>query len=43
VDRAQRTLKGMARRMITNRLISIAIVLVLVALILLILYAKFIR
>ncbi|RKP11225.1 t-SNARE [Piptocephalis cylindrospora] len=43
VDRAQRTLKGMARRMVTNRLISIAIILVLVALIILVFYAKFVR
>ncbi|KAI9591177.1 snare region anchored in the vesicle membrane C-terminus-domain-containing protein [Syncephalis fuscata] len=40
VDKAQRTLRGMARRMATNRLITAAIILILVALIMLVLYSK---
>ncbi|KAI8050257.1 snare region anchored in the vesicle membrane C-terminus-domain-containing protein [Syncephalis plumigaleata] len=40
VDKAQRTLRGMARRMATNRLITAAIILILVALIILVLYSK---
>ncbi|KAL1919403.1 uncharacterized protein VTP21DRAFT_2096 [Calcarisporiella thermophila] len=41
IDKAQRTLKGMARRMATNRLITAAIIIVLVALICLVIYRKF--
>ncbi|OZJ06358.1 hypothetical protein BZG36_00694 [Bifiguratus adelaidae] len=41
VDRASRTLKGMARRMATNRMITIAIILVLIAMIILVIWSKF--
>ncbi|RUS21663.1 t-SNARE [Endogone sp. FLAS-F59071] len=41
IDKASKTLKGMARRMATNRMISAAIILVLVALIILVIYSKF--
>lgn len=40
IDKASRTLKGMARRMATNKMITAAIIVVLVALILLVLYLK---
>lgn len=41
VDRSVKTLRGMARRMATNRLITVAIITVLVLLILAVLYSKF--
>ncbi|KAL7623988.1 t-SNARE VTI1 [Parahypoxylon ruwenzoriense] len=41
VDRSVKTLRGMARRMATNRVITIAIITVLVILILAVIYAKF--
>lgn len=41
IDKASRTLKGMARRMATNKMITAAIILVLISLILLVLYLKF--
>ncbi|KAI5863437.1 vesicle transport V-SNARE protein [Durotheca rogersii] len=41
VDRSVKTLRGMARRMATNRIITIAIITVLVILILAVIYAKF--
>lgn len=41
VDRSVKTLRGMARRMATNRLITIAIITVLVLLILAVIYNKF--
>ncbi|KAI2610881.1 vesicle transport V-SNARE protein [Hypoxylon fragiforme] len=41
VDRSVKTLRGMARRMATNRVITIAIVAVLVILIFFVIYAKF--
>ena len=40
IDKASRTLKGMARRMATNKLITASIIIVLVALILFVLYRK---
>ncbi|KAJ9608668.1 t-SNARE VTI1 [Cladophialophora chaetospira] len=41
VDRSVKTLRGMARRMATNRLITIAIITVLVLLIIGVIYSKF--
>ncbi|KAJ1338008.1 vesicle transport through interaction with t-SNAREs 1 [Microdochium nivale] len=41
VDRSVKTLRGMARRMATNRIITIAIITVLVLLILAVIYSKF--
>lgn len=41
VDRSVKTLRGMARRMATNRIITIAIITVLVILILAVIYSKF--
>ncbi|KAI9139203.1 t-SNARE [Paraphysoderma sedebokerense] len=41
IDKAQRTLRGMARRLATNKMITAAIILILVILILLTLYLKF--
>ncbi|KAI1388855.1 V-snare-domain-containing protein [Hypoxylon trugodes] len=41
VDRSVKTLRGMARRMATNRVITIAIITVLVILILAVIYSKF--
>ncbi|KAK2748861.1 hypothetical protein FQN55_004003 [Onygenales sp. PD_40] len=41
VDRSVKTLRGMARRMATNRLITIAIITVLVLLIIAVVYSKF--
>ncbi|OAQ99592.1 hypothetical protein LLEC1_03475 [Akanthomyces lecanii] len=41
VDRSVKTLRGMARRMATNRIITISIITVLVLLILLVIYSKF--
>ncbi|KAI1343962.1 t-SNARE [Xylariaceae sp. FL0016] len=41
VDRSVKTLRGMARRMATNRVITIAIITVLVILIIAVIYAKF--
>ncbi|KAM0806235.1 t-SNARE [Usnea florida] len=41
VDRSVKTLRGMARRMATNRIITIAIITVLVLLIILVIYSKF--
>lgn len=41
VDRSVKTLRGMARRMATNRLITIAIITVLVLLIFAVIYSKF--
>ncbi|KAI1497403.1 t-SNARE [Biscogniauxia marginata] len=41
VDRSVKTLRGMARRMATNRVITIAIITVLVLLILAVIYSKF--
>lgn len=41
IDRASRTLKGMARRMATNRMITAAIILILVALIVIVVVSKF--
>ncbi|CAM0138344.1 t-SNARE VTI1 [Umbelopsis sp. WA50703] len=41
IDRASKTLKGMARRMATNKMITVAIILVLIALIVLIIWSKF--
>ncbi|KAK9760917.1 t-SNARE VTI1, variant 2 [Basidiobolus ranarum] len=41
IDRATRTLKSMTRRMMTNKLISAAIVLVLILIICFIIYMKF--
>ncbi|MCJ1372445.1 hypothetical protein MMC20_003669 [Loxospora ochrophaea] len=41
VDRSVKTLRGMARRMATNRVITIAIITVLVLLIVLIIWSKF--
>ncbi|KAG0256126.1 hypothetical protein BGZ95_005582 [Linnemannia exigua] len=40
IDKASRTLKGMARRMATNKLITACIIIVLVVLILFVLYRK---
>ncbi|KAK5810155.1 t-SNARE [Linnemannia elongata] len=40
IDKASRTLKGMARRMATNKLITASIIIVLVGLILFVLYRK---
>ncbi|KAG9067323.1 hypothetical protein KI688_012106 [Linnemannia hyalina] len=40
IDKASRTLKGMARRMATNKLITASIIVVLVLLILFVLYSK---
>jgi len=40
IDKAQRTLKGMARRMQTNRMITAAIIITLVALICFVIYVK---
>ncbi|KAF9338719.1 hypothetical protein BGZ91_008093 [Linnemannia elongata] len=40
IDKASRTLKGMARRMATNKLITASIIAVLVLLILFVLYSK---
>ncbi|KAF9581724.1 hypothetical protein BGW38_001155 [Lunasporangiospora selenospora] len=40
IDKASRTLKGMARRMATNKMITAAIIIVLVFLILFVLYRK---
>ncbi|CAG8779385.1 4751_t:CDS:2 [Cetraspora pellucida] len=40
IDKAQRTLKGMTRRMQTNRMLTASIILVLVALILFVIYVK---
>ncbi|KAF9577680.1 hypothetical protein BGW38_006960 [Lunasporangiospora selenospora] len=40
IDKASRTLKGMARRMATNKMITAAIIIVLVVLILFVLYRK---
>ncbi|CAG8433966.1 12147_t:CDS:2 [Ambispora gerdemannii] len=41
IDKAQRTLKGMTRRMATNRVITVLIIIVLVALIIFVVWAKF--
>ncbi|KAH8556158.1 t-SNARE [Umbelopsis sp. PMI_123] len=41
IDKASKTLKGMARRMATNKMITVAIILVLIALIVLIIWSKF--
>jgi len=41
VDRSVKTLRGMARRMATNRVITIAIITVLVLLIIGVIYSKF--
>jgi vesicle transport through interaction with t-SNAREs protein 1 len=41
VDRSVKTLRGMARRMATNRVITIAIITVLVILIIAVIYSKF--
>ncbi|KAM7218775.1 t-SNARE [Rhypophila decipiens] len=41
VDRSVKTLKGMARRMATNRLITIAIITILVLLIIAVIFSKF--
>ncbi|KAL9024246.1 MAG: hypothetical protein Q9196_006657 [Gyalolechia fulgens] len=41
VDRSVKTLRGMARRMATNRVITIAIITVLVLLIIAVIYSKF--
>jgi len=41
VDRSVKTLRGMARRMATNRIITIAIITVLILLILAVIYSKF--
>ncbi|EEP80280.1 conserved hypothetical protein [Uncinocarpus reesii 1704] len=41
VDRSVKTLRGMARRMATNRIITIAIITVLVLLIVAVIYSKF--
>ncbi|KAJ5051908.1 uncharacterized protein L3040_001671 [Drepanopeziza brunnea f. sp. 'multigermtubi'] len=41
VDRSVKTLRGMARRMATNRIITIAIITVLVLLIIAVIYSKF--
>lgn len=41
VDRSVKTLRGMARRMATNRIITISIITVLVLLIVLVIYSKF--
>ncbi|KAG8530965.1 uncharacterized protein KY384_004322 [Bacidia gigantensis] len=41
VDRSVKTLRGMARRMATNRIITIAIITVLVILIIAVVYSKF--
>ncbi|KAI1913800.1 t-SNARE VTI1 [Ophidiomyces ophidiicola] len=41
VDRSVKTLRGMARRMATNRIITIAIITVLVLLIIAVVYSKF--
>ncbi|KAK9464565.1 vesicle transport v-SNARE protein N-terminus-domain-containing protein [Lipomyces arxii] len=43
VDKSMRTLRGMARRMITNRLITIGIVVVLIIIIVAILLGRFVR
>ncbi|KAG0039349.1 hypothetical protein BGZ82_008678 [Podila clonocystis] len=43
IDKASRTLKGMARRMATNKLITASIIIVLVFLILFVLYSKLFR
>ncbi|KAI8975173.1 t-SNARE [Mycotypha africana] len=40
IDKASRTLKGMARRMATNKLITAAIILILIVLIILVIYSK---
>ncbi|KAF7730674.1 hypothetical protein EC973_001623 [Apophysomyces ossiformis] len=40
IDKASRTLKGMARRMATNKMITAAIILILIALIVLVIYSK---
>jgi len=41
IDRAQRTLRGMARRLATNKVITAAIIVILIILIILTLYLKF--
>ncbi|KAI4125161.1 MAG: hypothetical protein LQ338_004416 [Usnochroma carphineum] len=41
VDRSVKTLRGMARRMATNRIITVAIITVLVLLIIVVIYSKF--
>ncbi|KAG9301671.1 hypothetical protein G9A89_016742 [Geosiphon pyriformis] len=41
INKAQRTLKGMTRRMATNRIITVLIIIVLIALILFVVWAKF--
>ncbi|KAI4268215.1 MAG: hypothetical protein L6R38_007920 [Xanthoria sp. 2 TBL-2021] len=41
VDRSVKTLRGMARRMATNRIITVAIITVLVLLIIAVIYSKF--
>lgn len=41
VDRSVKTLRGMARRMATNRIITIAIITVLILLIIVVVYSKF--
>ncbi|KAL9594929.1 MAG: hypothetical protein Q9219_006760 [cf. Caloplaca sp. 3 TL-2023] len=41
VDRSVKTLRGMARRMATNRIITVAIITVLVILIIAVIYSKF--
>jgi vesicle transport through interaction with t-SNAREs protein 1 len=41
VDRSVKTLRGMARRMATNRIITIAIITILVLLIFAVIYSKF--
>ncbi|KAJ2720122.1 Vesicle transport V-snare protein [Coemansia sp. Benny D115] len=43
IDRSQRTLRTMARRLMTNKMISMGIIIVGVSLVLLILYVKLIR
>ncbi|CEG84306.1 hypothetical protein CU097_013363 [Rhizopus azygosporus] len=40
IDKASRTLKGMARRMATNKLITAAIIIILIALIVLVIWSK---
>ncbi|CEJ03467.1 hypothetical protein RMCBS344292_17451 [Rhizopus microsporus] len=40
IDKASRTLKGMARRMATNKLITAAIIIILIALIILVIWSK---
>ncbi|KAI7868778.1 t-SNARE [Spinellus fusiger] len=40
IDKASRTLKGMARRMATNKMITAAIIIILVALIVLVIWSK---